>query len=79
VRVPPPAVRQLHSHPPLTRRGLGLRMGRRGLGAVWWGMVTFFVLRLIQHGVHVVAHWERHPLTTSMRRAIRVDTLHDDL
>ena len=30
-------------------------MGRRGLGAVWWGMVTFFVLRLIQHGVHVVA------------------------
>lgn len=45
-----------------------------GLGAVWWGMVTFFILRLAQHCVHVVTHWDRHPLGT-MRRAIRADTL----
>lgn len=52
----------------------GTGRNRRGLGAVWWGMVTFFVMRLAQHGVHVVTHWDRHPLGT-MRRAIRADTL----
>jgi hypothetical protein len=52
----------------------GTGRNHRGLGAVWWGMVTFFILRLAQHCVHVVTHWDRHPLGT-MRRTIRADTL----
>lgn len=36
---------------------LGVRRGY-GLNWVWWCMVTFFIVRLLQHMLHAAWHWE---------------------
>jgi len=33
-----------------------------GLVVVWWAMVLFFVMRFLQHILHIGLNWSRHPL-----------------